>query len=78
MSRAKHNCKGVNTKCPFYKFEDKYSITCEGFAGDNSLTAKFTFKTAADKNLQKAEWCDKNFCYCEYYRCIMQAKYSED
>lgn len=78
MSREKCNCWGVNTKCPFYKFEDRYSITCEGFAGEKSLSAKFTFKTTADKNFQKAEWCDKNFQYCEYYRCVIQAKYPEE
>lgn len=78
MSRNKHNCKGTNTKCPFYKFEDKYSITCEGFAGEESLTAKFTFSTTERKNFHKREWCDKNYRCCEYYRCVIEGKYQED
>lgn len=70
--------KSSDVKCPFFIREDKYSITCEGCLGQNNRTTKFSFRTVADKLFHKRNWCERKYKYCEYYDCIMKARYEND
>jgi len=62
-------------KCPFFRFDDAMKIGCEGPFEGVSLTLSFASKK--EKEVQCDVFCEKAYCRCEIYRCIMANKYPE-
>lgn len=66
---------GQNAKCPFYKSNNKYIISCEGLTDYSNITLNYRFFT--DKKIQFDSFCCKNYQNCEIYRMLMKEKYQE-
>lgn len=67
--------KTVAVACPFYKWNDRTRIACEGFAAGETLVRSFG-STAKRRKVQE-ERCVEGYKSCEMYRTLLEKKYPE-
>lgn len=57
-------------KCPFYKKDDKNTISCEGTEMAQTLTLRFGSGT--QKSCKMEKYCNQKYESCEIYKAIMK------
>jgi len=57
--------------CPFYRFEDFYSVTCEGVDKDNSIRLNLSGES------YKQRYCRRDWVDCRIARMLLE-KYREE
>lgn len=57
--------------CPFYRFEDFYSVTCEGVEQDNSIRLNLSGES------YKQRYCRRDWPDCRIARMLLE-KYREE
>ena len=63
-------------ECPFFLFEGRKAIGCEGITDDCFI--RLVFNTEESKKMQQKTFCSKKYKNCEIYRMLMKEKYEED
>jgi hypothetical protein len=76
MAKTKLDDKRVT--CPFFRWHDHTSITCEGMMPGMETTCRLNYPKAAEKQKQWEIYCCKNWRYCEMAQSILKHKYDEE
>ena len=79
MAKFKKECwSAADVRCPFYITDSRAerNLSCEGFAEQTRVTN--SFKTIEQKDRHMGLYCVGRFERCPMYRCIYEAKYSDD
>ena len=64
----------VHVRCPFYLYDEKNKIQCEGLLPRSKLTTHFW--NIAEKDLHLALYCYKGYPECDIFKALY-AKYEE-
>lgn len=66
--------ESAQVRCPFYRYDDKRRVACEGTEPESNLYLQFDRKEEKEKKM--SEHCKDDFEACEIYKAIL-AKYQE-
>ncbi len=62
-------------KCPFYKFEERSTVTCEGVQEGSNI--RISFASPTDRKDYEREMCCKNYKRCIWAKALLD-KYEKD
>ena len=66
--------ESAQVRCPFYRYDDKRRVACEGDGAGKQSVLQFDRKEEKEKKM--SEHCKDDFEACEIYKAIL-AKYQE-
>ena len=63
----------TDVRCPFFKYDGKQRIVCEGLIDNSSII--LTYQNKLDCDTQRNVYCCEHYKKCEVYRMLMSSEY---